>query len=248
MTSRAASRRQAPGETRARELSDGRRKDGGGSIEGGRWPGHEERPDFELEKRSSAVGSGGCGTIQRGPFLMARSSLSRAWAAASRTGVLRGSRTQWVEGKGGEGRGAGQGTVTRSQRARPRNGRLQGWTTGAQRACVCSHERAVWVRARRSRHSRSAWPWTSCPRPHGLETALDRRTRRPREQPPLKGDDRAQRGWEIESDTRCIAPKGWCHGGVYSDSIWRWRWHGNVTTAGRPASPGGHQTIGTWTY
>ena len=157
LSSRAAPRRQAPGETRARELSGGHRKDGGGSIEGGRWPGHEERPDFEVEKRSSAVGSGGCGTIRRGPFLMARSSLSRAWAAASLTGVLRGSRTRWVEGKGGEQDEEERTlTVTRSQRAGPRNGRLQGWTTGAQRTCVRSHKRAVCDRARRSRHSRSA--------------------------------------------------------------------------------------------
>ena len=156
MTSRTASRRQAPGKTRARELSDGHQKDGGGSIEGGQWPGHEEQPNFELEKRSSAVGSGGCGTIQRGPFLMARSLLSRAWAVASRTGILWGSRTWWVEGKGGEGRGAGQGTVTRSQRTRPRNGRLQGWTTGAQHACVRLHEQAMWVHTQHLCHSRSA--------------------------------------------------------------------------------------------
>ena len=164
LSSRAAPRRQAPGETRARELSGGHRKDGGGSIEGGRWPGHEERPDFEVEKRSSAVGSGGCGTIRRGPFLMARSSLSRALAVASRPGVLQGSRTRWVEGWGGKQEGEQEGeqdeeerplTVTRSQRARPRNGRLQGWTARAQRACVHSHEQVVWVRARRSRHSRS---------------------------------------------------------------------------------------------
>ena len=57
---------------------------------------------FEVEKRSSVVGSGRCGTIQRSPFLMARLLLLRAWAAASRASILRGSQTQWVEGWGGE--------------------------------------------------------------------------------------------------------------------------------------------------
>jgi hypothetical protein len=97
---------------------------------------------------------------------MARSSLFEAQAAASRVGVLRGSQTWWVEGRGGcRNEDERALTVTRSQRAESRNGGLQGWTAWAQRACVRSRERAIWVRARCLRLSMST-DELAAPPPH----------------------------------------------------------------------------------
>ena len=141
-------------------------------------------------------------------------------------------------------------TVTRSQHARPRNGRLQGLTARAQRACVRSHERAVWVRARRLCHSRSANELAA-----GLghrvlaHTALRRHSTGERaghrSNHPPKGTTVPKGGGRSSLIHNVLHPRAGVTGGMYSDSIWRWRWRGNVTTVGRPASPGGHQTIGT---
>ena len=200
------------------------------------------------------MGSGGGGTIQRGPFLMARSSLSRAWAAASRTGVLWGSRMWCVEGKGGEQDKEEQTlTVTCSQHARPQNGRLQGLTARAQRACVHLHKRAVWVRAQCLRHSRSANKLVAGRRRCVLaHTALRQHSTGEhashRSNHPPKGTTMPKGGGRSSPIHDVSHPRAGVTRGMYLDSIWWWWWHGNVSTAGRPASPGGHQTIGTLIY
>jgi hypothetical protein len=82
----------------------------------------------------------------------------------------------------------------------------------------------------------------------GLQTAGARRTRRPWEQTTPEGGRRPKRG-EGSSPIHDVSPaRVGVTGGMYSDSNWRSAWRGNVTTAGRPESPGGHPTIGTSRY